>query len=129
MLKVIYRSGGFYIYQTEGNISGGIVATFVGDRKVKLCDDKSIPCGFILDDYQSLSQTRTHATLCIGQAELVTDIFEKNEYKTQDFLYCSVNGKISNEVRYKGNIIIGIVNSVLENEIGFITCFARYLEN
>jgi hypothetical protein len=63
-----------------------------------------------------------------GFGKYQTDIFEKNEYKINDFLYCSENGKISNEDRYIGNIIIGVVNFVSNDKIGFVVCFARNLE-
>ena len=46
-----------------------------------------------------------------------------------DFLYCGSDGILTNHHRYYGNIILGIVNFVLDDIIGFVTCLARGLEN
>jgi hypothetical protein len=114
------------------SITGGMLATFSADREVTICDDKSVPIGFFIQDIDIKNHGRSHGdavvSVVLGQGEYETDIFEKSDYKIQNFLYCSCNGKISDEERYRGNIIIGIVNSVSDDKIGFITCFARGLE-
>ena len=130
MIDIIYR-GAIYSYEYSNNnmILAGMVATFAGDRGVDLCTDKTIPIGFFMTDaIPPPFMPPSHLSVMVGQAELRTDIFEKSYYKITDFLYCSINGKITNESRYRGNIIIGIVNDLSEDKIGFITCLARGLE-
>jgi hypothetical protein len=130
MMEIIYR-GNIYSYKYSNNmILAGMVATFVGDRGVDLCTDQTIPIGFFMTDAipPLFMPSSSHLSVMVGQAELRTDIFEESYYKITDFLYCSVNGKITNESRYRGNIIIGIVNDLSEDKIGFITCLARGLE-
>jgi hypothetical protein len=130
MLRYSYKTGA-YIYslkESKKKFKGGMVATFVGDRQVDICSDKSVPIGFFMHDTE-INFLQNHATILVGQADLSTDVFEKNQYKINDFLYCSRNGKLTNEAKYKGNIIIGIVNYVNMPFIGLITCFARNIEN
>lgn len=134
MLKILYKTA-IYTYSCVQNndIFSGQVATFNSNREVRVCDSKSIPVGFFITDLDETCRLPTGVnyrfSVAIGQSELATDIFEPSEYRINDFLYCSDNGKITNEKKYRGNIIIGIVNSVAPEEIGFITMFARGLEN
>jgi hypothetical protein len=149
MLKIFYRSG-LYSYQLRpclnknfsindySYIKGGMIATFCEDRKVTLCNDSGIPAGFFIHDFLhdfihnfcSDDISMCSASVAVGQGEYGTDIYEPSIYNINDFLYCSSNGKITNESKYKGNIIIGIVNYVSDSDkkIGFVTCFARGLE-
>lgn len=128
MMEIFYK-GDIYSYRTTDKVVGGMVATFTGDREVSICTDKTIPIGFFtLDNKDSEVYANNSVCVLVGQGEFRTDIFEKSEYRYNDFLYCSSKGKITNERKYKGNIIIGIVNYVSEDKIGLITCLARGLE-
>ena len=131
MLRIIYKTSIYsYPYVGNDNSFSGQIASFVGNRSVMVCTDKMIPAGFFITDFDGIYNIwHTHATIAVGQSELVTDKFEPSKYKVNDFLYCSENGKVSNESRYRGNIIVGLVNSFTPTEIGFITMFARGLEN
>jgi len=130
MFSMLYRTG-CYSYFTRINIpySAGMIATFTDNREVGICNDLTMPCGFFTTEVSPFGQS-DRTFVAIGQGEYQTDVYEKplKNYKLNDFLYCSKNGKITNESKYRGNIIIGIVNDVSEDYIGFITCFARGLE-
>ena len=131
---VLYRTG-FYNYTLSGKNKAGMVATFSGNRTVKVCDHRSIPIGLFVTDldplpYENQTPNYSTVTVAVGQGEYQTDLYEKGHqpYEINDVLYCSKNGKVTNEPKYQGGIIIGIVNFVEENLIGFITCFSRGLE-
>jgi hypothetical protein len=125
MLEMFYREQ-IHTYKHRFSIKAGMVATFVDNYTVGRCDHKSVPMGFFIKDS---GPSALVVEIVMGLASLKTDVFEKGVYKIQDFLYCSRNGKITNERKYRGNIILGVVNSVEKNAIGFITCLARGLEN
>ena len=135
MLNIIHREG-LYSFKTDNlDYNAGMVATFIGNRQVGICNDKTIPVGFFVHDscresivFDATIEKASTGVIAVGHGEFQTDIFEKSEYKHNDFLYCSCNGKITNETKYRGNFVLGIVNSVTEKEIGFITCFTRYVE-
>jgi hypothetical protein len=134
MLKILYKTDIYtYSYVSNSDIFSGQVVTFNGNREVRVCDSESIPIGFFTTDldenYKFFMGTNYRCSVAVGQSELATDIFEPSKYRINDFLYCSDNGKITNEKKYWGNIIFGIVNSVTPVEIGFITMFARGLES
>jgi len=135
MFNIIYR-GALYSYQCESlDFQAGMIATFSGNRGIKIASDKDVPIGFFINSSDGNpfeyieSGVDSHQAIAVGQGEYVTDTIEPGEYKINDFLYCSCNGKITNEKIYWGNIIIGIVNSVEGSLIGFVTCFAKGLES
>jgi len=136
-MEILYRTG-FYAYSIKAgiNVDGGLVATFTGDREVGLCTHETVPAGIFVSSnqvspYESSSffaDSKTTIAMLNG-GEYRTDIFEPvKTYKINDFLYCSCNSKLTNESRYIGNIIIGVVNSFENGMLGFISCFARGLE-
>ena len=135
MLTLIYKDG-LYCYNLSQSASspgilGGMVATFTGNREVGLCGPDNVPVGFFVCDTNSMNPFEynpdSRTTIAVG-GELQTDVFEPGTYQVNDFLYCSHNGKISNDPQYRGNIIIGIVNTVAPPLIGFLTCFTRGLD-
>jgi hypothetical protein len=143
MLTIIYKQG-IFVYSwniqdyNSRTIKSGMVATFTNNREVGLCSNETVPIGFFLHDnvpanpYESFGFGDLKASVAVG-GELQTDIFEPGEYRINDFLYCSPDGKITNSYLYRGNIIIGIVNAVepdfaFPRLIGFLTCFTRGLE-
>lgn len=127
MLKIVYK-GAVYVYDCDKNLVEGTIVTFEGNRRVRLCTSEDIPIGFVCQGRDELFGVKT-VGVALGQAEYVTDKFERSTYKLNDFIYCSDRGIITNEKIYKGNIIIGIVNNIPNaDEIGFITCFARNIE-
>jgi hypothetical protein len=137
MIDVLYRSG-FFSYTTKVlEFTAGMVATFSGNREITVCSDKTVPIGFF-SETQPNSIFESSTPILVGVGEYRTDIFEEGTYKINDFLYCSCNGKITNEARYRGNIIIGTVNYVSDKPtgkpdeeipfIGFVSCFAKGLE-
>lgn len=133
MFDIIYR-GAIYNYRCESlNFNAGMIATFSGNRCIKIATDKDVPIGFFINGsngnpFEQIGSS-LHQPIAVGQGEYVTDIIEPGEYKLNDFLYCSYSGNITNEKIYWGNIIIGIVNSVEGSLIGFVTCFTRGLES
>lgn len=138
MMGIIYRSS-IFVYDVSNPeiVRAGMVATFCGNRVVKVCDHRSLPIGFFTQDlsedsfppYVSSVGFETTAAVAVGHGEYRTDVFEKGlQYNINDFLYCSSNGLITNEYRYAGNIIIGIVNAIDNDILGFVTCFRRGLE-
>lgn len=142
MLTIMYKVG-IYSYNLNTSllsqtIIGGMVATYTDNREVGLCSPDTVPVGFFMNDTNSASPYETptfpggRANIAVG-GELQTDVFEPGTYQINDFLYCSHNGKISNDPQYRGNIIIGIVNLIEPNIadprlIGFLTCFTRGLD-
>ena len=115
-----------------------MLGTLIGNRMVGICNDKSLPIGFFMEDKNDndhpqvdseIDEQTCMADILIGCGEYQTDIFESSEYHINDFLYCSCDGKITNEICYKGNIVVGVVNCVLDGKIGFIsTPFSRGLD-
>ena len=132
MLNILYCPSRYqYRHRGEDDIFAGQVATFTGNRETKICRENDIPIGFFVDDYlkSDFWLTSPRISVLVGQAEFVTDIYEPSEYKINDFLYCSKNGRVTNESKYRGNIIIGVVNSFNPGELGLVTMFARNIEN
>ena len=138
MLRILYKSG-LYNYPvldgTKNAIEGGMVATFCSNRTVKKCSPGDIPCGFFWQDlppddtlYFSNFNNSVMVSVLVGLGEFSTDVFEPGNYRINDFLYCSENSKVTNDPKYKGNIIIGLVNYVTPEEIGFVTMHARGLD-
>jgi len=136
MMEILYRTG-FYVYDLKAGLSvdGGMIATFTGNREVGLCTHETVPAGLFIQSnmgnpYESSSIfSDSKITLAmLNGGEYQTDIFEPVRYKINDFLYCSCNSKLTNESRYVGNIIIGVVNSFENGKLGFISCFNRGLE-
>jgi hypothetical protein len=131
----MYRVGSYcYDLNPSSPVAlGGMVATFTGNREIGLCSPDTVPVGFFMNDtnsmdpYESVGFGDTKATIAVG-GELQTDVFEPGTYQVNDFLYCSHNGKISNDSQYRGNIIVGIVNYVESRLIGFLTCLTRGLD-
>jgi len=122
MFKIIYRTG-IYCYKTKVPLhSGGMIASFCGNREVTICSPKSRAIGFFAYDGNVLFETGI-ASICIGQGEYQTDVYEPGKYEIEDLLYCSPNGKITNNPEFKGQLI-GIVNHVCEEYVGFITAFS-----
>ena len=140
MLNILYRTVTSTFHCKALVYEVGMVVTFSGNREVDICDDIKIPIGFLMESSnESFVQVyrkeikASVVNILTGNAEFQTDIVEQSTYKIGDFLYCSRNGKLTNEAEYRGNIIIGIVNSVEETDegrpcIGLTTCFARGLE-
>jgi hypothetical protein len=130
MFNIFYRSS-LYTYRCESyDFKAGMIATFSGNQCIKIATDKDIPIGFFINDSGPFERSaELDQTIAVGQGGYVTDTVELGKYKINDFLYCSCNGKITNEKMYCGNIIIGIVNNVEGPLIGFITCFAKGLES
>ncbi len=122
MLYILYRSG-FYVYKSNTLLRGGEIVTFVGNRTVGLCNDQKMPVGFCCSEAFELAQS--NYTIGIGQGEFQTDLFDPGIYKHNDLLYCSSKGLISNNPIYHGNTVVGIVNHVEKDRIGFITCPIR----
>jgi hypothetical protein len=128
MFKIIYKTVVFeykFLNRKEKLYAGTIVC-FKENRIITTCDSKSVPCGIVARD--SLSIYSSQIPVLIGPLECSTDIYEPSDYKINDFLYCSDNGKITNDKKYRGNIIVGLVNSVEKDRIGFVTILARGLE-
>jgi len=137
MLKIFYKTG-LYNYELENNecdfLVGGMVATFSANRIVTICRPNNMPIGFFIYDYNYYHDLPDEVyivnhmpgvTIAVGQGEYSTDVYEDGTYKINDLLYCGGSGRISNSKIYRGNPIIGIVNSVCEDEIGFITSFSN----
>lgn len=134
MVRIFYKSGIYsYGYQADsfeknGAVDDGMVATFCGNRQVKKCDSLSRPIGiFMTTSTPSLfapSDTITLAVL-VGQGEYAVDVYEDGDYKINDLLYCSDRGMITNQKIHEKQPIIGIVNLIDDNEIGFITSFSN----
>lgn len=130
MLKVLYRTV-FYAFTIDATTyETGQIVTFCGNRIVTICTSKDVPCGFLLSNSENNEQHPSVSIASLIDGEFITDMFESSEYHVNDFLYCSDNGRFSNETRYKGNVIIGIVNAIYpENEIGLKSMFTRGLED
>ena len=146
MLKILYMVGmyNYNISPSSQVILGGMVATFSGNREVGLCSPNMVPVGFFVNDTISINDTNGRNAFLFSTNDMIriavggefqTDVFEPGIYQVNDFLYCSHNGKISNDPQYRGNIIIGIVNLVElligtthPLLIGFLTCFTRGLD-
>lgn len=132
MLRILYRSGGIYTQPClDTGILGGMVVAYAEDRSYRICDDKSFPAGFFVSDSYCGPPTPglEVVSAVIGQAELITDVYEPGEYKLNDFLYCSPRGRITCDKQYRGHHILGVVNQVLDGQIGFVTLHARYIED
>jgi len=135
MLKIFYKTGIYgYQMQEPEMVKAGMVASFCGNRQIRTCRPGRLPCGFFICDLEELNNQPTfnypanykaHMTIAVGQGEYQTDEYEDGTYKINDLLYCGGTGKISNSRIYRGNPIIGIVNSVEKNMIGFITVFSN----
>ena len=117
------------------DIAPGMVATIADNGTVKTCTDKDLPAGFFLTEYfdefpkhKKCIFWTDRVVLSIGPNRFETDEHEPGKYHINDLLYCSPNGKVTNDKRYKGNYIIGIVCSVKKNKIGFIHILTRYIE-
>lgn len=130
MLNIIYKTA-IYTYQTRSPIiSGGMVACFNGNREVTIGNPKLRPIGFFIYDADMkavpITQDWVTVGVCVGQGEYQTDIYEPGDYKIEDLLWCSPNGKITNHLSYYPPNVqpIGIVNYVDEELIGFITTFS-----
>ena len=125
MLKIFYRTG-IYDYQLQEPelIKGGMIASFCGNRTVRVCRPSRMPIGFFIYDFDEFNN-KSHIPVAIGQGEYQTDEYEDDTYKINDLLYCGRTGKISNSKIYRGNPIIGIVNSVENRMIGFVSIFAN----
>lgn len=134
MINVLYRTGNYPYLTRNKNVVGGMIATFSGNREVDICTNKTLPIGFFSQDFTPESHetafTERMLAVLIGQGEYQTDVFEKPRqtatfekncvYRLNDLLYCSCNGKITNEEYYRGGVIVGIVNYVSDDLIGFI---------
>jgi hypothetical protein len=135
MLRMFYKSG-IYTYriscELSNEIKAGMVASFsiFENKRITVCKNGMIPCGFFASDYNPILYHAgiRYLNVTAGPGEYSTDIFEPSLYKINDYLYCSKNGRITNESKYKGSIIIGLVNSISDDEIVFLTLFARNLE-
>lgn len=132
MLKILYRTA-FYSYHVDDTkkYKAGMIATFCESSAaekvrpfVEVCDDKRRPIGFFCEGSEKRWDTWEYpGTVAVGQGEYSTDIFEPDNYNLNDLLYCSPNGKITSNFEKSGKIAVGIVNSVSEEQIGFITVF------
>ncbi len=131
MLNIVYRPDGLYNYHLEDGIevSAGMVATYCGNREVTICRPSNLPVGFFISEKDPFFNVHSDpvewTTVGIGQGEYETDIYEDGTYKVDDILYCGGTGKISNSKIYRGNPIIGIVCSVKDDMVGFISVFAN----
>jgi hypothetical protein len=130
MFDILYGTSRF-CYQTRCEcVFGGQITTFCKNREVKLCDHKSIPVGFFMNDRSmpedaSIVRDTYTVVLAMGMGEYITNIYEPGDYKINDMLYCSPYGKITNNPEFIGNPTVGIVNNVWDDKIGFITCFTN----
>jgi len=123
-----------YTYPCKGDkILGGMVATFTGNRQVAVCKPSQRPIGFfiqdlIFDDPMLMYPENfkdNPVMIAVGQGEYKTDTFSKGTYKINDLLYCGEVGKVTNSPLFKGYPIVGIVNSVEKDKIGFISVFSN----
>lgn len=129
MLQTYYRALTCTYDVSEDGIIGGMVATFTGNKTIGICRPGQMPIGFFMEDYPSendfVSATTdfSKASIVVGIGDYITDTFEKGPYKVNDLLYCNKEGMITNNTIYRGNPIVGIVNSVENGYIGFISLF------
>ena len=129
MLQIYYKTfiGAYNV--SEINIKGGMVATFTGNKTVGICRPGQMPIGFFLEDYpvenvfESASTDFSKVPVAMGIGDYMTDTYEKGTYKISDLLYCDKEGIITNNTIYRGNPVVGIVNSVENNLIGFLSLF------
>ena len=142
MLITLYRAGYRCGKLKEKEFQAGQIVTFLKNNEISICNDKQFPIGFLSCDSSNMTQSNSNVSFEIGPGQFRTDVFEPSVYKINDYLYCSKNGKITNEKKYKGNIILGIVNFVGEANaaydyepnsrmvkvIGFEQFFARNIE-
>lgn len=145
MLEILHGSAKYSYNTLDASFRAGMIATFVGNREIAICTDKTIPIGFFVNgsneyrrvffvdgsnEYRRPFENRIESVvIAVGQGEYQTDICEEGEYRINDLLYCSPNGRITNNVFYRGNPTVGIVNSVERSEflwIGFITYFSNF---
>lgn len=121
MFRILYKAG-LYVYKTYENWgSGGVIASFKGNRTVGVCRDGEVPFGFFTDDSSSQRPVLDNtARIAVGPGEYTTDVYEKEDYNPGDILYCSPDGKITNKRKTGGKVAIGIVSGFQENELTFI---------
>lgn len=124
----IYCKGAIISYSSSELVyKAGMVATFTGFREVGICRPHMVPAGFFINDSDTLnfnSVCSPRVGIAIGFGEYETDVYENNEYQVRDLLYCSENGKITNNSYYRSNPIIGIVNGFRGN-VFFISIFSN----
>lgn len=130
MFQILYRAHVCAYEINKVSILGGMVATFIGNRKVGICRPGQLPIGFFMEDYPDQnffdsSVMFPHGKVVVGIAEYKTDVFEPGLYLINDLLYCGEEGKITNSPIYRGNPIVGVVNNTLDNLIGFISAFGN----
>jgi len=119
-MNILYRGGSFSYNCKATSYEAGMVVTFSGNREVDICDEIKMPIGFLANSSSSPYEwsNPVSAHILIGTSEFQTDVYEQGVYKIGDFLYCSRNGKLTNEAGYRGNIIVGIVNTII-NKFGY----------
>ncbi len=125
MFEIIYK-GLYVIYESVDLVySAGMVATFFENGKVGICKPFNVPIGFYVRDSTEENMVG-RATVAIGFGQYKTDGHEQgDQYSSQDLLYCSYNGKITNDPSYIGNPIIGVVSSSEIDGLCFITQFSN----
>jgi len=129
MFEILYNALVCTYNFNETSVSGGMIATFTSNRTVGICKPNQLPIGFFMEDYPTENYYASSVTnfsqvrIAIGIGEYRTDIHEEGFYNINDLLYCNPEGKITNNLLYKGNPIVGIVNYVENNVIGFLSIF------
>ena len=86
-------------------IESGMIATISGNNRVKICTDKDLPVGIFISEFYdepTMAGYVKRIVIASGTNRYKTNMFEKSKYKVNDLLYCSPNGKITNEKKYKG---------------------------
>ncbi len=129
MFEILHRSISPMFNYIGSIVEAGMVATFAGNRTVRICGPYDLPIGFFINSnppqmHESVSPNG-QLSVAIGSGEYVTDVREESIYSINDLLYCGINGRMTNNTIYRGNPIIGIINSVIGNEIGFIGIFGN----
>ena len=128
-LRILYRTG-LYTYEIDGPHEAGMIATFTGNRVAAVCQPDQIPVGFFITSTSPFPGNTT-GTVAIGQGEYQTDLFSQGhngedvEYKIRDLLYCSPQGLITTRKTLRRQPIVGIVNSVEDGFVGFVSCFSE----
>jgi len=129
MFEILYNALVCTYNFNETSVSGGMIATFTSNRTVGICKPNQLPIGFFMEDYPTENYYASSVTnfsqvrIAIGIGEYRTDIHEEGFYNINDLLYCNPEGKLTNNPIYIRNPIVGIVNCVEDNVIGFLTVF------
>ena len=127
MFNIYYSTTRWYFNCNLQQPLIGRVATFCNNREVTLSNDKLYPAGIFLTDhiqepFESYNPYANSRVVIVADGVYETDVFEDGTYAVGDFLYCNEKGMITNNKKFQGNISLGIVNDVNDEQgtIGFV---------